>query len=156
MEYLHNIIKSPVVDRELDGFWSDLPAEIQTFSPSDVLVISDTYDAGSAEEIQLHKILQACKLAAGTYNIVKIESASTLPWYKLRDVLQPKTVLLFGVMPQQLGISAMFRLFTPNNFNDCVWVASPSLPELEKQPEAKKQLWQMGLKPIFDNPTENS
>lgn len=156
MEYLPNIIKSPVIDRELDGFWNDLPAEIQTFPQAGVLVISTTYETGSAEETQLHKILQACKLAAGSYNIVKIEPASTLPWYKLRDVLQPKTILLFGVMPQQLGISAMFRLFTPNNFNDCVWVASPSLPELETQPDAKKQLWQIGLKPIFDNPAENS
>lgn len=156
MEYLPNIIKSPVIDRELDGFWSDLPAGIQAFPQAEVLVISTTYETGSQEEIQLQKILQACKLADGAYNIIKIEPATTLPWYKLRDVLQPKTILLFGIMPQQLGISAMFRLFTPNNFNDRVWIASPSIAELETQPDAKKQLWQMGLKPIFDNPAENS
>lgn len=156
MEYLPGIIISPVVGQENDGFWDALPPEISNLSPAGVVVISLSYQPGSAEEVQLQKILQACKLGTGSYNIVKVAGGETLPWYRLRDALLPKTVLLFGVMPQQLGISAMFRLFTPNSFNDCTWVASPSLTELETQPDAKKQLWQVGLKPIFDNPAANS
>ncbi len=152
MEYLDNIIKSPVVDSGQDAFWEDLPGEIRELSPAGVLVISQAFEQGSAEEVQLQKILQACKLSAGQYNLVKIKEDEALPWHKLRELLQPQTVLLFGVMPHQLGISAMFHLFAPNHFNDCTWIASPSLPELEQQPEAKKQLWQQGLKPIFDNP----
>ena len=156
MEYLPNIINSPVVGTEHDMFWNELPPETGNLTPADTLVISISYEAGSSEEVQLQKILQACKLQQGDYNIVKIAETAALPWYKLRDALKPKTILLFGVTPQQLGITAMFRLFAPNHFNDCKWVASPSLTELEKQPEAKKQLWQYGLKPVFDNPGENT
>ena len=52
-------------------------------------------------------------------------------------------------MPQQLGIAAMFRLNEPNRFNERIFIPTLSIPDLEKQPDAKKQLWLGGLKPVF-------
>jgi len=53
------------------------------------------------------------------------------------------------VHPKQLGISVLFRLFAPNHFNEKIFIAAPSLAEMEQQPDAKKQLWGQGLKPVF-------
>jgi len=58
-------------------------------------------------------------------------------------------VILAGILPIQLGISAMFRLNEPNKYGDCIWIPTLALTELDKLPEMKKQLWNMGLKPVF-------
>jgi hypothetical protein len=148
-----DIINSKIVGAEWDVFWQETDAETTGAGTKEVLVLSLPFADGSTEAVQLTKILQACKLQTEGYAIIKLAAEKQLPWHKLREAFQPKAVLLFGIMPQQLGISAMFRLFTPNRFNDCVWVASPALAELEQQPEAKKQLWQLGLKPVFEDKT---
>lgn len=148
-----DIINSKIIRTDWDVFWQELDAGITGNATTEVLVLTLPYADGSSEETQLGKILQACKLPAEQYQVIKIESTQQLPWYKLREAKQPKAVILFGIMPQQLGISAMFRLFQPNSFNECIWVASPALTELETNAEAKKQLWQLGLKPVFEDKT---
>lgn len=149
-----NIIGSKIISSEYDAFWSEfkLPADLNEQAPT--LVLCTWHAAGSAEDVQLRKMMQACKLAETDYNIVQTEEGKAIAWHQLRDRLKPKYVILLGISPHQLGISATFHLYTPNRFNDCTWIAGPSLAELEQQPEAKKQLWLHGLKPAFvDTPT---
>jgi hypothetical protein len=145
MSDIPDIIDTPIVTSNWDAFWQAgaLP------QPVDVLVVSQPYEAGSKEETQLHKMLQACLLDLRQCHILHLTAEENIAWHQLRDAATPKAVLLLGIHPQQLGISAMFRLFTPNKFDDRIWVASPSLAELELQPDAKKQLWVNGLKPVF-------
>jgi hypothetical protein len=147
-----DIIKTKIVGSEWDVYWEELSADIAG-GKADTLVLSQPFEQSGSEEVQLGKILQACKLAAEQYQVIKIESTQQIPWHKLREAVQPKVVILFGIMPNQLGISATFQLYQPNRFNDCIWVASPSLTELETNGEAKKQLWQLGLKPVFEDKT---
>jgi len=156
MTELPDIISSPVIDRQWDSFWNELPKAVRQLPEKQLLVLSQAYTDGSAEAIQLQKMLQACTLTESSYNIIQFQPAQHLPWHKLRDHFKPKAVLLLGITPQQLGIAAMFRLFTPNNFDGIIWIAGLSLTELEKQPEAKKQLWQNGLKPVFVDKTTGS
>lgn len=146
-----DIIQSKIVGKEWDALW-DKETTSET-APVPVVVLSETYSSGSAEEAQLQKMLQACGLDAAQYKIILLANEQLMAWHAIRERYQPKVVLLLGVNPYQLGVSAMFRLLGPNNFNDCTWIPAPSLTELEKQPEAKKQLWLNALKPVFVDKT---
>lgn len=142
-----NIIKSKVVGSEFDVFWTQdlITDELQ----KNTLVLSCPYLPGSTEEQQLLKMLQACTLTPDNYHIIQVAADQQVPWHQLRDRAQPQHVILLGITPQQLGISAWFRLHEPNRFNDCIWIPAVSLPELDKHPDAKKALWLNALKPVF-------
>lgn len=146
MSDLPNILETPVITNNWDIFWDadNLPKQ-----QAEVLVITNPYAPGSPEDTQLQKMLQACQLDMRECCIFAMHINVQAAWHRLRDAVAPKAILLLGVSPQQLGISAMFRLFSPNKFDERIWIASPSLTELEQQPEAKKQLWVNGLKPVF-------
>lgn len=149
-----DILNTPLVPLKWDELW-DIPDPLQSdVNPTDVLVLSLPYRIGSGDESQLTKMLGACNLTPAQYRVLFIERYAMASWHRIREKLQPKYVLLLGVTPEQLGISALFRPFVSNSFNDCTWIPSVSLEELEQQPEAKKQLWVNGLKPVFvDNPS---
>ncbi|MEI8279985.1 MAG: hypothetical protein WCG87_09495 [Bacteroidota bacterium] len=149
MSDLPDIISSKVVHAEWDTFWDDMPDSDSPLSPKTVLVLSTPFVSGTNEESQLQKMLQACKLTNEQYNVIQIDTTQNIAWYKMRLALTPQLVLLLGVIPQQLGITAMFRFNEPNTFNDCLVIPTLSLSELEKLPEAKKQLWNQALKPIL-------
>lgn len=148
MTEVSNIIKTKIVGRQWDAFWNDIPAA-SINAGNDVLVISQSFAPGSSEETQLKKMLAACNLSDGQYNMLQINGNEQVAWHKLREAAQPKIIILLGILPEQLGISAMFHLYKPNRFNDCTWIAGLSLAELEKNPDAKRQLWQEGLKPVL-------
>lgn len=149
MNEVPGIINSKIISDEWDGLWEEpaLPEIYKTTAT--VLVITKPYEPGSGEDVQLQKMLQACKLGDDDYNILQLDDTKPVAWYRIKEKWQPRYVLLLGVLPAQLGISAMFGLFHPNRFGGCTWIPGLSLQELEKQPEAKKQLWQNGLKPVF-------
>jgi hypothetical protein len=149
-----NIIESKIISREFDALWEELQLPGVINEQAKTLVICTVYAAGGPEEAQLRKMMQACKLAETDYIVVQPEEGKPVAWHQLRDRLQPKYVLLLGVHPLQLGISALFHLYAPTRFNDTVWICGPSLQDMESQPDAKKQLWLNGLKPVFvDNVT---
>ncbi|WP_276134392.1 hypothetical protein [Polluticoccus soli] len=149
-----NIIESKIISQEYNDLWSELKLPATVNEVAKTLVLCAAYAAGGAAEMQLTKMMQACKLTETDYNTIQVEEGKAIAWHQLRDALKPKYVVLLGVHPQQLGISALFHLFAPTRFNDTIWIAGPSLQDLEKQPEAKKQLWLNGLKPVFvDNAT---
>lgn len=154
MQIPHSILNTDIIKTSEDIFWNELPDGSNTNRETILIVLSKPVMAGSAEEIQLQKMMQACQLDGNQYHLIQIEQP--IAWHKLRDTLKPKAVLLLGIHPRELGISAIFHLYAPNNFDGCVWIPSIPLHELEQQPEAKKQLWLHGLKPVFvDNPISN-
>jgi hypothetical protein len=146
-----NIIGSKIVSSEFDAFWQQHGSFSDKQSP--VLIISTPYNSGSAEEAQLHKMLQACTLAPEMYQIIQLDESQLLSWHIIRDKVNPDFVLTLGISAQQLGISALLRFNEPNRFNGCIFIPTLSLQELEKQPEAKKQLWLNALKPVFVDKT---
>lgn len=146
-----DIISTAIIDNKQDEFWRALPPEVSQLPQKDTMVI--TLPMLANEDGQLQKMMQACKLDAKDYNVVQMKESEPISWHQLRDTLKPGTVLLLGVLPEQLGISAQFYMFAPNRFSDCIWIAAPSLAQLEQQPDAKKQLWTTGLKPVFVDKT---
>ncbi len=144
-----NIIKTELVDAQYDILCDDITVLIGDATPRPVLVIVNTYGAGNAEELQLKKMLDACKLLPEQYNILQMEHGQMVAWHQLRDRLQPEIIFLIGVLPSQLGISALFSMNYPNSFDGKTWLATVSMDELEKNAEVKKQLWQNGMQPTF-------
>jgi hypothetical protein len=154
MQLPHSIINSDIIKTSEDTFWNELPDGVTAGAEIQLLVISKPITAGGTEEVQLQKMMQACGLDAKQYYHLQV--AEPIAWHKLRDTLKPTAILLLGIHPKELGISALFHLYAPNNFDGCIWIPSIALNELEQQPEAKKQLWLHGLKPIFvDKTTSN-
>ena len=148
-----NIIKTGIVDPATDVFWEDKTRQMQGNVHKPVLIVVTAYAPGSEDEVQLLKMLGACGLKQEQYNIVQLSNEENTPWHGLREQLDPKVVFLIGVVPSQLGISALFQPNVPNNFNDRVWLPTLSINELEQQPAVKKQLWVSGMKPIFVDKT---
>ncbi len=146
-----NIIGSKIISNEFDIFWNENISAGETHKTT--LVISASYDAGSPEEQQLQKMLQACSLTQDNYHVVQLSENSSVAWHQLRDKAQPEFVILLGLSTQQLGISALMRFNEPNRFNDCIFIPTLAPGELEKQPEVKKQLWLNALKPVFVDKT---
>lgn len=146
-------LKSDLLSTSYNAFWKDISDMIKDTSHKPVLILAITYQPGSPEESQLQKMLHACTLTPEQYHIVKIDEGQLLAWHKLNELLQPQITILVGALPAQLGISALFRLNEPNNFNNCLFIPTLSLNELENLPEVKKQLWMSGLKPVFIDKT---
>lgn len=143
-----NIINSDIITNKYDGLWEN-PELLSNLVPRPVAVIVNDFLPGSDDEMQLNKMLQACRLDAAKYHIVRLTDAKLLAWHKLNDQLKPKIIFLIGILPVQLGISAYFRLNEVNNFDGCIWLPTLPLSELNRHDEVKKQLWTNGMKPIF-------
>lgn len=148
MQEFPDIIDTEIITARWDEFWKNIPG-IDELAPKDVLVLSGTFEPGSAEETQLSKILAACNLTVGDYNLIPVPDGDLMAWYRLREQLKPKHVILFGVSPEQLGVSVYFMPHQVNRFNDASWIPTLSLQELEQNPDVKKHLWNYGLKPVF-------
>jgi len=143
------ILNTEIIDTETDIFWDNKPDITGDMQPKEVLIVSVIFDEGSAQETQLNKILEACKLNQDKYNIIQLPENAKVAWHQLKNTLQPEVVLVFGVHPRDLGISALFRLNSVNNFDGITVVPTLSLHNLEQEPQAKKDLWVNALKPLF-------
>lgn len=143
------LINTPIVSSKYDILWEETTVTEGAERGKPVLIIVGGCTAESTEDAQLKKMLGACKLDAGQYNIIRLDEGAMVAWHQLREKLQPAIIFLIGVKPEQLGISAMFTLNAPNSFNDKTWLPTLSIQELEQNPEAKKQLWINGMKPVF-------
>jgi hypothetical protein len=145
-----SIISSDIISNREDIFWNEVTEIPEMVSGMSLLILSKP-NTNPQDEIQLNKILQACQLKSEQYYTLYIDKP--VAWHKLKEKLQPKVVLLFGIHPYELGVSALFHIFTPNHFDDCLWIPSLSIADMEMQPDTKKQLWVRALKPIFVDKT---
>lgn len=144
-----NIITTDILTTDNDRLWEDATAYLQHKQPAPVLVITETLAPGSAEELQLHRMMEACKLSTSQYNVVYIPAGAQVAWHKLHHALQPRIVILLGMVPARLGISALMQYCALNRFDDTYWLPGPSMASMGSQQEIKSQFWNMALKPTF-------
>jgi hypothetical protein len=149
MEEQINIINTKVIPEDWNAFWEDISPLVADMQPQDTLVLSQPFPTGSATENQLQKMLAACQLQPNQYNIIQLTDDQKIAWHQLREWLKPDKVILLGVSTDQLGISIQFMPHQVNRFNDCSWMPTLSIPQLEEYPDIKKHLWNYGLKPVF-------
>lgn len=143
------ILNTEIIDAEADAFWVLQHSITDGLSPKEILVITSPISPESPEAGQLNKIIAACKIQEGNYNTIQIDKNEKVAWNHLKNTLNPRHVITFGINPKQLGISALFALNSKNHFDDTIIIPTLSLNELEQQPNAKKELWVNALKPIF-------
>lgn len=144
-----NLINSKTVSSSEDIFWNEIPEKWEVLQPRPVLVLAAPYKTAGSEEETLIKMLGGCALTQDKYHILQLENGEQVAWHMLRDKLAPQQVILLGVEPGQLGISALFRFNEMNRFNDRIFIPSLSLQQMQQYPEAKKALWVQALKPCF-------
>lgn len=144
-----DIILSPVVPAGWDIFWQELPEQLRSYTPADTLVISTVFAAGSAEEQQLQKMLSACKLDPAQYRIIQLDAGQRMAWHRIRELLQPGKVLLLGINPEQLGISALFVAHEVNNFDQVQWMPTVSLSQLLQDNNLKQHLWANVFRKVY-------
>jgi len=143
------IIETDILSDEWNTFWDSLSETKGPLEPKKVLIISSSYGPESTEAVQLQRMMQACNLQEQQYNIIQLNDNEDIAWHQLQFHLKPVVAILLGIQPARLGISAMFRINEPNRYDECIFIPSLSLSELETTPEVKKQLWLQGLKPVF-------
>src|ERR1044071_7185304 len=101
-----NIIGSKIIGSEWNQLWEELSLPGTVSKTAEVLVIAAGFAAGGSEDTQLQKMMQACKLDANGYNVFPLAEGKIVAWHQLREAFGPKYVVLLGVHPEQLGISA--------------------------------------------------
>jgi hypothetical protein len=100
----------------------------------------------------LTKILEACRMNIGDVAIV---NAATLPVSvaELRQQLKPASILLFGLEPTAIKLPINFPVFRLQTYDDCTYLAAPSLHLLvqltEESKLLKSKLW-VSLKTLFN------
>jgi hypothetical protein len=142
-----HLINSKIVGTEHDIYWEDISTIINDMPPKPVLVLAVIQNSGEQE--QLIKMLEACKLTPDQYTIIFLAHQQNVAWHQLRHRLNPYIVFLIGVLPVQLGVSALFKLSEPNHFNDTIWLPAPPFSDIAQHEPVKRHLWSAGMKPIF-------
>jgi len=142
-------ITTNIIDPATDIFWEQQLAIADNLQAKPVLILVTPFKPDGSDEIQLQKMLGAAGLTPEQYNVIQLTTDQKAAWHRLREALNPKFIFLIGIAPAQLGIASMLLQNMPNNFNDCIWLPTLSIDELEQHPAVKKQLWGSGMKPIF-------
>ncbi len=144
-----DILNTDIIKSTQDIFWEPASQALGLL-PKPVLIISTPFQPGDAESQQLEGILKAgCKLNEAQYNIIHVAEGEKVSWYQLKESLRPRVVLLFNVLPSQLGIGSLFLLNEINRFADGFWVPTLSLAQISEDKTLKSNLWNKALKPLF-------
>jgi hypothetical protein len=99
----------------------------------------------------LTKILEACRMTLADVAIVN-NAATPITITELKQQLQPKTILLFGLEPSAIRLPINFPAFRPQDYDGCTYLSAPDLEQLvpnsEESKLLKSKLW-VCLKTIF-------
>jgi hypothetical protein len=96
----------------------------------------------------LYDLLAACQLTMGDIALVNFFHNNTITYRELMVELRPKKVLIFGISANELDLPFTIPFFQIQNFQEQVYMISPSIEELQMNIELKKQLWEC-LQKIF-------
>lgn len=99
----------------------------------------------------LSKMIGACKLNLGDVAIVN-DASVRVDMNVLKAQLQPKTVLLFGVAPEETALPLSFPTFKAQEYAGTTYLYTPPLEELNTETDdgklLKRRLWD-SLRKIF-------
>lgn len=97
----------------------------------------------------LTSILNACKFTVADVAIVNLNNHPGVGYRELTNYFSSKYVLLFGVEPASFNLPMSFPHFQVQSYNNCSYLFSPPLSEIEAEREQKRKLWDC-LKKIFN------
>lgn len=96
----------------------------------------------------LSGILNACKLTLEDVGILNIASYPAVSYKKISDVMHPRIIMMFGVSADVIELPFVMPEFQRQSYNNQVYIAAPSLDELENNKDLKRKLWTV-LQQIF-------
>jgi hypothetical protein len=108
-----------------------------------ILVLVNEPSAKYLPEKQLNflvSVLTACQLSLADTAIINTAGKKT-DYESITEKLRSKVVLLFDVPPVAIRLPMDFPFFQVQKFREQTYVYSPSLAEVEKDVQMKKQLW---------------
>ncbi len=86
-------------------------------------------------------ILTACKLSMADIALLNVNKNSTAHYQQLNSTLNPSTIILFGVSPEELDFPLNFPPFQLQAYNGQHYLYAPALNALASDVALKKQLW---------------
>lgn len=114
-----------------------------------MLVVTRPFGKGSPAATTLSKMMDACRLRLEEYAIFELPEGEMLSWSLLRGQTDAQFVLLLGVSPAELGISALFAFNRPNHFGGAQFIPGLAPDQLVQDAASRGELWKEGLKPAF-------
>lgn len=96
----------------------------------------------------LSGILAACKLTLEDVGLLNIASDPRVSYKKITEAFNPRIMIMFGVLPDQLQLPFLMPEFQRQSYNNQLYLAVPSLTELENNKDLKRKLWVV-LQQIF-------
>lgn len=96
----------------------------------------------------LSDLLAACKISMADIALVNYHQHPGVNYQLLTKQFQPKKVLVFGVTASELDLPFAIPFFQLQNFQEQLYMISPSLTGFLNNIDLKKELW-TSLKKIF-------
>ena len=93
-------------------------------------------------------ILTACRLSMADIALINISKNPGLLYTDITEQLKAEKIFLFGLDAEVLALPLQFPHYQVQQFNNQVYLSSPSLSDLQKDKEEKMKLWNC-LKNIF-------
>lgn len=149
MSDIPDILNTPVLPAHYDDFWTDEQHLLDGLEPKETLFITQPFEDSDATAAKLQAIIKACNLAEDHYHILKLTVQTNIAWHLLRDKLQPKYIVMLGIEPEQLALSVQFMPHQVSRFDNCAFIPTLSVEQLDVYPDIKKHFWSYGLKPVF-------
>lgn len=132
----------PLKNNEINFFGGNKQHIILLVNTPEVTFVSD-------EQLTfLSGILTACKLTLEDVGLVNIAFYPELTYKKISEAFTPRITIMFGVEPGTIQLPFEMPGFQRQSFNNQVYMAVPSLTELENNKDLKRKLWAV-LQQIF-------
>lgn len=93
-------------------------------------------------------LVKACNISLDDIAVVNFAHHNTINYTTLKNQLSCNKVLSFGVAPADLDLPFAIPFFQMQNFQETDYIFCPPLDQLQKDTNAKKQLWS-SLQKIF-------
>jgi len=115
-----------------------------------ILLVNDPEAAFITDEqlTFLSGILNACKLTLEDVGVLNINSYPGISYKKVAEIFTPRIVMMFGILPDTIQLPFVMPEFQRQSYNNQIYLAVPSLNELENNKELKRKLWTV-LQQIF-------
>lgn len=97
----------------------------------------------------LTSILAACKLSLADVAIVNLSNVPSATYHDIQEELRSVVTVLFGITPEEFEMPVNFPEFQIQPFNNCTFLHTPVLENLESDKILKSKLW-VCLRRIFN------
>lgn len=96
----------------------------------------------------LSGILTACNLTLEDIGLLNIATAPAISYKTVSDEFKARIVIMFGIASESIHLPFVMPAFQRQSYNNQVYLAVPSLNELENNKDLKRKLWTV-LQQIF-------